>query len=466
MLKGKELLEKIKELGDITKSDLVRACGYVSFKQDGSERLGFTSFYEALLEAKGVPRESIDLSEDEEGDDDSLISAYASSELSDTDQFLSSPLGKAFTRLNKEGIRAHSDCGASMSDGISCITAGGYKGPWVFFHEQDYGYLLESNTTCIAFGTEEELEEKEYELTEQNKLDYFNKDKKRFFNWNEDRFNKIVEEATNAPIDDSKEYPDKAKVALVDHSGVSAAALLDELDGGSRCDDIEQLRINFVRDHGNRVIALLEEEGIQCSWDGDIDKRILIKLNYNQKQYMTFQQLFCAAYQHLYMEFDANYYMLANMAAWYMDEEGELEEEESIECVSNIFNKSKEGLKKEMLELFIANEAFDDIGIADQFCDEDEFINELEWSEIFQAVHLFCDEQTIKQKLARRLDKDIKDVNFKKSIQIDDESSVDLKCNGNNELDNELDKKMKKVIEERVEFLSAYYNEYTQQSLF
>jgi hypothetical protein len=32
----------------------VRTCGYVSSKKDGTERLNFTAFYEALLEAKGV----------------------------------------------------------------------------------------------------------------------------------------------------------------------------------------------------------------------------------------------------------------------------------------------------------------------------------------------------------------------------------------------------------------------------
>jgi len=53
-LKGQELLAKVKELGDVSKSDLVKACGYVSQKEDGSERLNFTAFYEALLEAKGV----------------------------------------------------------------------------------------------------------------------------------------------------------------------------------------------------------------------------------------------------------------------------------------------------------------------------------------------------------------------------------------------------------------------------
>jgi len=54
MLTGVDLLAKIKELGDVSKSDLVRASGYVSTKKDGSERLNFTAFYEALLNAKGV----------------------------------------------------------------------------------------------------------------------------------------------------------------------------------------------------------------------------------------------------------------------------------------------------------------------------------------------------------------------------------------------------------------------------
>ena len=54
MITGSELLAKVKELGDVSKSDLVRECGYVSTKKDGGERLNFTAFYEALLGAKGV----------------------------------------------------------------------------------------------------------------------------------------------------------------------------------------------------------------------------------------------------------------------------------------------------------------------------------------------------------------------------------------------------------------------------
>ncbi|MEX1317235.1 MAG: AbrB-like transcriptional regulator, partial [Synechococcaceae cyanobacterium] len=64
MLTRSELLAKVNKLGNATKSELVRECGYgstnyvstnyVSTKQDGGERLNFTAYYGALLEAKGV----------------------------------------------------------------------------------------------------------------------------------------------------------------------------------------------------------------------------------------------------------------------------------------------------------------------------------------------------------------------------------------------------------------------------
>lgn len=54
MLKGPELLAKIKELGEADRASVLRACGYVSTKKDGTERLNFTAFYEAVIEAKGV----------------------------------------------------------------------------------------------------------------------------------------------------------------------------------------------------------------------------------------------------------------------------------------------------------------------------------------------------------------------------------------------------------------------------
>ena len=54
MLTGTELLAKVKDLGDASKTDLATACGYVSDKKDGGQRVNFTAFYEALLEAKGI----------------------------------------------------------------------------------------------------------------------------------------------------------------------------------------------------------------------------------------------------------------------------------------------------------------------------------------------------------------------------------------------------------------------------
>ena len=54
MLTGTELLDKVKDLGDVSKSDLATTCGYVSDKKDGGQRVNFTAFYEALLNAKGI----------------------------------------------------------------------------------------------------------------------------------------------------------------------------------------------------------------------------------------------------------------------------------------------------------------------------------------------------------------------------------------------------------------------------
>lgn len=53
-LKGSELLAKVKEMGNVSKTDMVRACGYSTLTKDGKERTNFTAFYEELLKAKGL----------------------------------------------------------------------------------------------------------------------------------------------------------------------------------------------------------------------------------------------------------------------------------------------------------------------------------------------------------------------------------------------------------------------------
>lgn len=53
-LTGDTLLTRVQELDGLGKTELVRACGYVTIKKDGTERVNYTSFYEALLAAKGT----------------------------------------------------------------------------------------------------------------------------------------------------------------------------------------------------------------------------------------------------------------------------------------------------------------------------------------------------------------------------------------------------------------------------
>lgn len=50
-LTGQSLLEKIKELGDVTKDELARATGYVRVKKDGTESFRYASMHQAIIEA-------------------------------------------------------------------------------------------------------------------------------------------------------------------------------------------------------------------------------------------------------------------------------------------------------------------------------------------------------------------------------------------------------------------------------
>lgn len=54
MLRGEELLSQIKAMPGASREELARACGYVGCRQDGMERVNFTAFYSALLDAKGI----------------------------------------------------------------------------------------------------------------------------------------------------------------------------------------------------------------------------------------------------------------------------------------------------------------------------------------------------------------------------------------------------------------------------
>lgn len=60
-----------------TKSEICRACGYTSIKEDGSERLHFTDFYTEMLNAKGVEMQTDDDEEAEVTLYDELIEEYS-----------------------------------------------------------------------------------------------------------------------------------------------------------------------------------------------------------------------------------------------------------------------------------------------------------------------------------------------------------------------------------------------------
>ncbi len=48
------MIAKVKEIGSVSKLEVVGACGYVSKNKDGTDNLNFTAFYEERLGAKGV----------------------------------------------------------------------------------------------------------------------------------------------------------------------------------------------------------------------------------------------------------------------------------------------------------------------------------------------------------------------------------------------------------------------------
>lgn len=48
------MIEKVKQLSDLTREEKARACGYVAIEKDGSERIKLMAFLNALLDAEGI----------------------------------------------------------------------------------------------------------------------------------------------------------------------------------------------------------------------------------------------------------------------------------------------------------------------------------------------------------------------------------------------------------------------------
>ncbi len=57
-LTGMALVEKVKELGDLSKEEKARACGYYTKTKNGIERVNMMKFLNALIDAEGIELDS------------------------------------------------------------------------------------------------------------------------------------------------------------------------------------------------------------------------------------------------------------------------------------------------------------------------------------------------------------------------------------------------------------------------
>jgi len=52
MLSGNQLISTVQSLPEADIKEVVKTCGYISTRKDGTQKLDFTDFYMALLTAK------------------------------------------------------------------------------------------------------------------------------------------------------------------------------------------------------------------------------------------------------------------------------------------------------------------------------------------------------------------------------------------------------------------------------
>lgn len=57
-LTGEELVRKVKELGNLSKEEKAKACGYYTLTKNGIERVNMMKFLNALIDAEGIELDS------------------------------------------------------------------------------------------------------------------------------------------------------------------------------------------------------------------------------------------------------------------------------------------------------------------------------------------------------------------------------------------------------------------------
>lgn len=58
-LEGEALINKVKELSQLSKEEKARACGYYTVTKDGIERVNMMKFLNALLDAEGIELDAL-----------------------------------------------------------------------------------------------------------------------------------------------------------------------------------------------------------------------------------------------------------------------------------------------------------------------------------------------------------------------------------------------------------------------
>lgn len=57
-LTGEDLIRKVKDLGNLSKEEKARACGYYTLTKNGIERVNMMKFLNALIDAEGIELDS------------------------------------------------------------------------------------------------------------------------------------------------------------------------------------------------------------------------------------------------------------------------------------------------------------------------------------------------------------------------------------------------------------------------
>jgi len=58
-LTGEELIHKVKELGNLSKEEKAKVCGYSTVTKNGVERVNMMQFLNALIDAEGIDLEDV-----------------------------------------------------------------------------------------------------------------------------------------------------------------------------------------------------------------------------------------------------------------------------------------------------------------------------------------------------------------------------------------------------------------------